>query len=73
MDSEKKTKPEVIIDTDRCKGCELCIIHCSRKVLGKTKALNKIGYNAAVVVDPDKCTACGFCYIMCPDNAITIK
>ncbi|OGS28160.1 MAG: hypothetical protein A2297_09415 [Elusimicrobia bacterium RIFOXYB2_FULL_48_7] len=73
MEPAGKKKPIVIIDAERCKGCELCIVYCARKVLGKTKNINKAGYNPAVVADPDKCTACGFCYLMCPDNAIEIK
>jgi len=76
MKTDKKTRNQecsVIIDTDRCKGCELCMIYCKKNVLAKSKALNKIGYNPVIVENADECNACGTCYIMCPDCAVEIK
>ncbi|OGS21083.1 MAG: hypothetical protein A2252_03875 [Elusimicrobia bacterium RIFOXYA2_FULL_39_19] len=63
----------VIIDTEICKGCELCVIYCPKKIIKKTHKLNKIGYNPVNVENPADCTSCGICYLMCPDYAIKIK
>ncbi|MFH0807892.1 MAG: 4Fe-4S binding protein [Elusimicrobiota bacterium] len=68
-----KNTTKITIDADRCKGCGLCIIYCTKKVLAKSKTLNKIGYNSITVENPDKCNSCGTCYITCPDYAIEIK
>lgn len=64
---------KVTIDTDRCKGCGLCIDACPKKVLGKSEHLNIKGYHAAEPKEPEKCIGCGFCYTMCPDCVITVE
>ena len=38
------TRGTVVIDIDRCKGCELCIPACPPGVLVMSKATNAIGY-----------------------------
>lgn len=63
-------KPE--IDSERCKGCELCIGACPQKILKLSETFNRRGVYFAVCFDPQQCTACKFCAIMCPDNAIRI-
>jgi len=66
--------PRVIIDTERCKGCDICVHVCPREVLSINKsALNKNGYNAAQVSAPEKCTACAICARMCPDCVIAVE
>lgn len=63
----------VVIDTEICKGCELCIEVCPVEILKIEKiAINKSGYLPAFVTDGYKCTACANCAIMCPDSAISI-
>lgn len=61
------------IDTERCKGCELCRSACPPHVIGLLDSLNSQGYQAAVLVDPDHlCTGCALCAIVCPDVCITV-
>jgi len=62
----------VVIDTDRCKGCGLCIVACPQKVLAFSGNLNKSGYNVSHMENPDACVGCGFCALTCPDVAITV-
>ena len=58
---------------DRCKGCELCVTVCPKKILALHKIkFNKKGYHPAGAVDPDSCTGCGSCAIMCPDGVISV-
>ncbi len=66
-------KGNVIIKEDICKGCELCVSVCPKKVLelSKTKT-NSMGYPPAQWTGQD-CIACGSCFITCPDVAITIE
>jgi len=66
--------PKITIDENICKGCELCVIACPRKILELNKGkINAKGYHPAHVTDESKCTGCASCAIMCPDVAITLE
>ena len=63
----------IIIDEDRCKGCELCITACPPGVIGLAHHFNAKGYRPAALLDPEhKCTGCALCAAMCPDACITV-
>lgn len=65
---------KVTIDENVCKGCELCVSVCPKKIiLIDLQRLNKKGYNPARVSDMEKCTACATCAVMCPDSAIRVE
>ena len=63
-------KPE--INSERCKGCGLCVKACPEAILELAESFNKQGHHYAVCVDLDRCTACMSCAIICPDTAIEI-
>jgi 2-oxoglutarate ferredoxin oxidoreductase subunit delta len=67
-------KGTIVIDLDRCKGCELCTTVCPQSVITMdAHTLNARGYHPALLQDPDsKCTGCGICAVICPDVAITV-
>ncbi len=67
-------KGTVVIDVDRCKGCELCTDACPQSVLVMgSDAFNARGYRPVQLIDPDaKCTGCGLCAVMCPDVVLTV-
>ncbi len=65
-------KGTVVFDTERCKGCGLCIAACPKKVLAFSGRLNKSGYNVAHMANPDDCIGCAFCAMTCPDIAIEV-
>lgn len=60
------------IDSDRCKGCGLCVEVCPKNVLELSGKVNAKGYFPAYQARPDDCIQCTICCIMCPDVAITI-
>jgi len=64
----------VVIDTERCKGCHLCIAFCPKGVLQSASHINRMGYTPAEVKEEKahECTGCGICAMMCPDVAITV-
>lgn len=66
-------KYHIIIDTERCKGCDLCITICPKKVLGMEKKLNSRGTHYSKVVAGDLCIGCLQCVDICPDVAIEIE
>ncbi len=67
-----KIKGSLVIDTERCKGCGVCIASCPCSVLGFSADVNGKGYRYAVMVDRDACTGCASCGIICPDSCIVV-
>ncbi|HAE43092.1 MAG TPA: 2-oxoacid:acceptor oxidoreductase [Clostridiales bacterium] len=64
----------VTFNVDICKGCELCVVACPKKIIELDKSkINAKGFNPAHVVDMDECIACGNCAIMCPDSVISVE
>lgn len=56
-----------------CKGCELCISVCPKKILMISDTeVNEMGYHPISIVEPDKCTGCAVCALMCPDGVISV-
>jgi 2-oxoglutarate ferredoxin oxidoreductase subunit delta len=60
------------IDTERCKGCGLCVAVCPEKILRLSESFNRQGQHFAVCFDQGRCTACTSCAVMCPDCAIRV-
>lgn len=65
----------VVIDRERCKGCELCIPVCPQHLLRRSGRPNSRGYHPAEVVEAlaSECVGCGQCFLVCPDVAIEIQ
>jgi 2-oxoglutarate ferredoxin oxidoreductase subunit delta len=61
-----------IIDTERCKGCGLCVNVRPKKVLEQSNEVNTRGYFPAFQARPKDCIFCTVCCIICPDVAISI-
>jgi 2-oxoglutarate ferredoxin oxidoreductase subunit delta len=54
------------VNTKRCKGCNICVAFCPKKVL-ELDTLGKVQ-----VKDLAACIACGQCELRCPDYAIYV-
>lgn len=68
-----KIKGAIVIDTNRCKGCNLCVVACPCHILAlTTKRVNHKGYPFAQTIDEEACTGCSSCAIVCPDACITV-
>jgi 2-oxoglutarate ferredoxin oxidoreductase subunit delta len=66
-------KGRIVIDTERCKGCELCASVCPHNSIHMSDAFNSKGYHPAQWDDPNAaCTGCATCAVICPDTAIRV-
>jgi 2-oxoglutarate ferredoxin oxidoreductase subunit delta len=60
----------LVIDPERCKGCELCLAACPPGVLSMSATGNEAGYRYPQL--HDGCTGCTACQIVCPDFVIAV-
>lgn len=67
-----KIKGRIIVDTERCKGCEVCVNACPFTVLSLKNEVNSKGYHFSYMENPDNCTGCTSCALVCPDSCITV-
>ena len=65
-------KGAIVVDTEKCKGCGVCVVNCPSKVIALAKEVNSKGYNYAYMALPDACTGCTNCACICPDTVITV-
>lgn len=67
-----KIQGAVVVDTERCKGCGLCVVACPTDSLALTsRAVNHRGY-AYCQQAADTCVGCAACAIVCPDACLTV-
>jgi 2-oxoglutarate ferredoxin oxidoreductase subunit delta len=64
---------DIKINTERCKGCCLCVAECPRGVMRMSTEPNEQGHFYPVIDDAEKCTGCALCCQMCPDMVIEIE
>jgi 2-oxoglutarate ferredoxin oxidoreductase subunit delta len=67
-----KIKGAIVIDIEKCKGCEVCVVSCPTDVIRLEKKVNSKGYHFAYMEHPDNCTGCANCAVVCPDGVITV-
>ena len=64
--------PAIIIESEQCKGCALCVDVCPQDVLDIAETLNHLGFHPAAYAG-EGCTGCGVCFYACPEpGAITV-
>ena len=65
---------KLTFDTNRCKGCGLCVEACPKGLLAIAKdKINQKGHHPAEITDQEKCAGCAFCAMMCPDCVIKVE
>ena len=67
-----KIKGTIVVDTERCKGCGVCIVTCPTQVIALNREVNSKGYNYCYMENPDACIGCANCAMVCPDSCITV-
>ena len=61
-----------LMDSEKCKGCGLCVAFCPKKVLEISSQTNTKGYYPARQGRPEECIQCATCCLVCPEVAISI-
>ena len=67
-----KIRGAVVLDIERCKGCEICVVTCPTQTLAMAGEVNGKGYYYSYPANPDACTGCSNCAVVCPDSVITV-
>jgi len=67
-----KIRGAVVIDTEKCKGCEVCVVTCPTQTLALAVEVNGKGYHYSFAANPEACIGCSNCAIVCPDAVITV-
>jgi 2-oxoglutarate ferredoxin oxidoreductase subunit delta len=62
---------KIIINTERCKGCGLCVTVCPKNSIVISKQSNKTGCFPAQTSNAD-CTGCCLCALICPEAIIEV-
>ncbi len=66
-----KVQGDIVIDIEKCKGCQVCIPACPNDVIGVSNNVNGKGYKYVESVN-EECIGCSNCAVVCPDGVITV-
>jgi len=65
--------PEIRIDQERCKGCDLCLKLCPKQVFQESQEIGTKGFRLRVPELSSQCSNCGLCKYFCPEGAIILE
>ncbi len=67
-----KIRGTIVVNTERCKGCNLCVVACPVHIITLQKEVNRKGYNYAQLINEEACIGCASCATVCPDGCIEV-
>lgn len=67
-----KIQGAIVVDSERCKGCNLCAAACPARLISLAREVNMKGYNYARQIYVAGCNGCANCATVCPDGCITV-
>lgn len=71
--SMAKVRGTIVVDVQRCKGCNLCVVACPTKVLElHPTEVNDKSYHYSRLKNDEDCIGCASCGMVCPDGVITV-
>jgi 4Fe-4S ferredoxin len=66
---------ELVVDQEKCCGCEICEAVCPREAISLTEAVledGRVTTPSRLEIDEKLCSFCGECAALCPTHAIAI-
>lgn len=70
MAKTAKAHGTIVVDPERCKGCDICVYFCPPQVLRLSGRRNSLNHRVVELFDEAHCTGCEICAKVCPDMAI---
>jgi 2-oxoglutarate ferredoxin oxidoreductase subunit delta len=70
--AKKNKECQVVVKTEACKGCYLCVEFCKPDALKISENLNQMGYYYAEPNKNEACNGCMLCVLVCPDVVIEV-
>ena len=68
-----KTRGTIVVNVDRCKGCDLCVVACPTHVIElPPEDVSDKGYHYARLKNYTDCLGCTACGTVCPDGCISV-
>ena len=68
-----KIQGAVVVNEERCKGCNLCVVACTTDTLAlQPNEVNNRGYHYAFMKNAEACIGCASCALVCPDACIEV-
>ena len=64
---------KITVDKSCCKGCNICLSVCPKKIFVKSKVRNDYGTPVTQAGKPEDCIGCRMCERLCPDGAIDVE
>ncbi len=64
---------KITVDKACCKGCNICLMACPKKIFVKSKARNNYGTSMPGIKGAENCILCRMCERLCPDGAIDVS
>jgi len=71
-DKAAEKKGYIVIDSELCKGCQICIAFCPRNSISASEDINAAGYFPVVFNNDGQCTGCATCALVCAEVAIEV-
>ena len=50
-----KIRGSIVVDAEKCKGCEVCVVSCPTGTIALNSEVNGKGYNFAYPANPNLC------------------
>ncbi len=63
----------VLVDSETCDGCGICIFFCKPVVFETATRLNRRGFYPASPVRSEACNDCRLCMLGCPQLAVAVE